>query len=126
MFLLAVMISGCDVLNVWGLHTERFVVRVDSIAIPAITTPTDTLIVHFRGGLGSDGCSRLDRVERRRVAGRLELTFHGARKNGNCIQMPAMMDHVEKIVPPLENPFTIRVTQPSGKPVEKVVSFQKP
>jgi hypothetical protein len=35
--------------------------------------------------------------------------------------MPAVLDHVEHVAPPLEDPFRIRVLQPDGTVLQKVV-----
>lgn len=106
---------GCDPT---GVTTKRFVVRVDSISAPDSITPTEALTVRFWGNLGPDLCSRLDRVDKHRFAGGIELRFHGVRATGggDCLQMPAALQHDEMVAPPLENPFTIRVLQPDGVP----------
>lgn len=122
---LPALIAACDLVDVAFPRTERFVIRVDSIAVQAIAAPTDTLRVRFLGGLGSDSCSRLERVDKRSSAGGVELTFRGERtRGGQCLQMPARLEHEEKFAPPLTDPFTIRVVQPAGRPSEKVVRFR--
>jgi hypothetical protein len=122
---LPALIAGCDLMDVVYPRTERFVIRVDSIEVQAAVAPTDTLRVHFLGGLGPNSCSRLERVDRRRSAGSVELTFRGeSTRRGQCLQMPSMMKHEEKLVPPFTDPFTIRVVQPGGRRIEKVVRFR--
>lgn len=102
-----------------------FVIRVDSISTPASIAPADTLTARFFGPVGSDGCSRLDRVEKRREGGLLELRFHGTRKGGvDCSQMPVSLNHEERLVPALPDPFTIRVLQPDGPALERAVRVQ--
>ena len=120
-FLLSLAGLGCGLLD----STDSFVIRVDSISAPASIALADTLTARFFGSVGSDGCSRLERVEKRRDEGLIELRFHGTRKGGvDCIQMPVSLDHEERIVPPLPDPFTIRVLQPDGAPLERVVGVQ--
>lgn len=108
--------------NVTGVRTDRFVVRVDSISAPDAIAATTPLTIRVWGVLGPDLCSRLDQVERQRSAGSIELRFRGERTGGgNCPQMPAPLRYEETILPPFEDPFTIRVLQPDGTPVEREV-----
>lgn len=104
-------------------NTARFVISVDSISAPEAIGPTDTLIARFRGPLGPDWCSGLERVEKSRLSGLLQIRFHGKRRTGSfdCAQEPVMLDYVERIPPPLEDPFTIRVLQRDGAALEKVL-----
>ncbi len=112
--------AGCS--NPFGSGTERFLIAVNSIAAPDTIAPSDTLTARFLGSIGSDGCSGLDRVERSRSTGLLELRFHGVRSEGGyCPQQPQPLDHVEEVLPPVEDPFIIRVIQPDGSALEKVV-----
>lgn len=105
-----------------GGPAVHFIVPVDEITAPDTVAQGDTLTVRFSGTIGPDLCSRLERVERHRAPGLLELTFHGERPDGgNCLQMPAALDYVEKVAPPLEDSLTIRVLQPDGGRLEKVV-----
>lgn len=112
---------GCGLLD----STDSFVIRVDSISAPAAIAPADTLTARFFGPIGPDLCSRLVRVEKRSEPGVLELRFHGERdEDGDCPQMPRFLDHEEEILPPLEDPFTIRILQPDGPALERVVRVQ--
>jgi hypothetical protein len=122
-FLLSLAGLGCGLLD---SGTDSFVIRVDSISAPAAIAPADTLTVRFFGGIGPDLCSRLVRVEKRSEPGVLEVRFHGERDEGggDCLQMVSLLDHEEKILPPLVDPFIIRVLQPEGAPLERVVGVQ--
>lgn len=113
--------AGCS--NPTDMDTQRFLIAVDSITVPDTIAPNTTLTAHFSGRIGPNRCYRLDHVDRGRGAGIIELRFHGERKEDadNCLQMPAVLDHVEDVAPPLEDPFTIRVLQPDGTALEKVV-----
>ena len=115
--------SGCGLLD---SGTDSFVIRVDSISAPDAVAPADTLTARFFGGIGPDLCSRLVRVEKRSEPGVLEVRFHGERDEdgGDCLQLARFLDHEEEILPPLEDPFTIRVLQPDGAPLERVVRIQ--
>lgn len=109
--------TGCDVLG--SEHT--YVIRVDSITAPTAISAGEALEVQFHGWVGSDGCSRLSEVEKRTTTRLLEVRFHGVRRGGHCTQMPVPLEHPETISPPLGDPFTIRVLQPSGVPLEQAV-----
>ncbi len=112
--------AGCS--SPSDMATQRFVIAVDSISVPDTIGPNNTLTARFYGRIGPNRCYRLDRVDRGRGAGILELRFYSARiVDGDCAQMPAVLDHVEEVPPPLEDPFRIRVLQPDGSAQEKVV-----
>lgn len=112
--------------NPFGIETERFTIAVDSMSAPESVAAGDTLVARFRGWIGPDLCSRLDRVERDRVPHQITFRFRGARRvEGDCAQMPALLDHAETIAPPLEDPFTIRVLQPEGTSLEREVRVRQ-
>ena len=110
--------TGCG--NPFG-GTEEFVVQIDSITGPASVSSTETLTVRFWGFLGPNLCSVLDHVDRNRTPNALELTFHGEHRGGTCFHQPAILEHQEEIAPPFGDPFTVRVSQPDGAVLEKVV-----
>jgi hypothetical protein len=108
-----------------GLGPTEFIVRVDSISAPDAIAATDTLIVRFWGRLGPDGCSRLDEFDTGRAPGVFEITFHGERlERGQCTDMPVALIHDETILPPMQDPFTIRVRQPDGTTLNKSVRIR--
>jgi hypothetical protein len=117
LLLAGILTSGCDILG----GDERFVVRVDSISAPAAVDAGTALEVRFHGWVGPNGCSSLSRVEKRAAPQLLEIRFHGVRRGGNCTQMPVPLEHAERAEPPLSDPFTIRVLQPDGATLERVV-----
>jgi hypothetical protein len=118
---LATAFSGCDSLL---FPTEEFTIRVDSISAPAAIGPDDTLTVRFFGWVGSSGCSRLERVEKALGPGGMQVKFHGERSGSDCTQMPVALEHEERVPPSLQDPFTIKVVQPSGPPLEQVVRIE--
>jgi hypothetical protein len=116
--------SGCDL---FGPDQETFTIRVDSISAPETIAPGDTLTVQFHGWVGPDGCHRLDRVDRARGPGILQMGFHGARRTGRdvvCTLEPVRLEHEERVMPPLGDPFTIVVRQPGGGTLERVVRVE--
>lgn len=105
-----------------GIRVEEFAVRVDSLAVPVSVAAQDTLSIRLIGFLGSDQCSRLARVQRERRAGWIELRVIGERESGvDCSALPAPLNHVELVLPPIEGPFTVRVIQPDGTSLVRVV-----
>ncbi|MGM0668589.1 MAG: hypothetical protein ACQET1_02665 [Gemmatimonadota bacterium] len=112
--------------NPFDIGTERFIIAVDTMSVPESVAAGDTLVARFRGWIGPDLCSRLDRVERDRGPHQITLRFRGARRvEGDCAHMPALLDHAEAIAPPLEDPFTIRVLQPDGTSLEREVRVRQ-
>jgi hypothetical protein len=108
---------------VFSPKTE-FTVRVDSVSAPASIGPADTLVARFFGMVGSDRCSRITHVEREADSSGLVIQFHGERIERNCGQMPVFLEHEERITPPLNDPYTIRVVQPAGPPLEVLVRVE--
>jgi hypothetical protein len=103
----------------------EFRVHVDSIRAPASIAPAETLSITFFGFIGSNLCSRLARIDKGVGPSVLAITFYGERSDSqDCQQMPALLEHTEHLPPPLEDPFIIRVQQPTGPPLEKVVRVQ--
>jgi hypothetical protein len=105
-----------------GPDRTEFVIRVTSIEAPDTIATTAPLTARFSGPIGHDQCSYLDRVEKRLTANTLELRFHGVREvGGYCLMAVAVLDHEVTVAPPVGDPFTIRVLQPDGVPLEKIV-----
>jgi hypothetical protein len=112
---------GCDL---FGDDTSLYVVRVDSVSAPLTIASDQPLEIVFHGLVGFDGCSRLSEVEKESGPGHLRVRFVAERRSGECTQMPVPLNHVETVPPPLQNPFTITVIQPSGPPLDHVVQVQ--
>ena len=94
--------------NAFDVDTEGFVIAVDSISVPDTIAAGDVLTAHFYGMVGPNQCYRLGRVERGRGPGLLEVRFHGERTGtGDCLQMPAVLDHTEEVSPPMEDSFRV-------------------
>lgn len=115
------LIAACDLMT---SESSGFTIRVDELSAPASVGPDQTLTVRFSGTIGPDGCSRLERVERRASRNELEITFRGARRTGTCVQMPVRLEHQEIVQPPLEDSFTVRVIQPGGPALVHVVRIR--
>jgi hypothetical protein len=110
-----VILSACDV---FGPRTESFIIRVDSIDAPATVAQGQAFDVVFSGGIGSDGCSTLARVDRTMTVDTLRVRFHGERRRGgNCPQMPTRLEHTEPVTPPVNDPFVVIAIQPTGPPL---------
>ncbi|MGQ0765632.1 MAG: hypothetical protein ACT4OZ_08200 [Gemmatimonadota bacterium] len=107
-----------------GDDVSGFIVRVDSIGAPNSIRSADTLAIRFWGSVGPDQCSRLIGVERAGGPGLLRIAFRGERKSGNCAQMPVSLQHIERVAPPLADPFRIEVRQPDGEILSSTVIVQ--
>ncbi len=120
-FLLLAGSAACS--NPLGSDSQGFGIFVDSISAPEMVASNDTLIVRFFGRIGSSLlCSRLDRVDVGRGPNLLVLRFNGELNlDGDCPHMPAILDHVVRVPPPREYPFMIRVNQPDGSKLDKIV-----
>jgi hypothetical protein len=121
MIVLAAMNAGCDSLL---FPTKDYTIQVDSVSAPAAIGAAETLVIGFFGTVGGNGCHRLVRVEKHLEPGGLQLRFHGERRGSDCTQMPVPLEHEERVLPPLQDPFTIEVLQPSGPSLERVVRIE--
>ncbi len=121
MGIIAISSAACDG---GPFGPKEFTIQVDSVSAPASISAGDTLTVRFFGTVGSSGCFRLARVEKEVTASRMELRFVGEKRGGDCFQMPVHLDREECMPPPLGDPFNIRVIQPSGAPLERIVRVQ--
>lgn len=120
----SIVVGACDV---FGVGSERFLVRVDSVSAPAMVALGDTLRMTFFGRVGPDGCSRLEHVAKHATQSSLDIEFHGQRdEHGNCTQMPVELRHEESVLPPLRDPFHVRVGQPRGVVLERVIRIEQP
>jgi hypothetical protein len=108
--------SACD-----PFTAEDFIIQVSDIAAPDSIASGQPLEVRFFGLIGADQCAQLNTVERRTAPGLLEVRFHGRREGKMCLQTPSQLEHREVIQPPLQDPFIIRVLQPVGEPLERIV-----
>ena len=118
-------ISSCGIL---GPSTERFLIRVDSIAAPSVVAANDTLTARLYGKIGPDGCWRLAGIDRQANSATLDVTFHGehvVRSGYACTAMPVALNQVEIVAPPLGSPFAIAVHQPDGSVLRRVITVQR-
>lgn len=116
-------LTGC---YVFGPGVDRFVIHVESISAPDSIGGDDVLVVRFQGMIGPTLCYQFERVDSEVSASRLVIQFRGTEQKGRpCFLDPAHLDHEVQLPPPLEDPFTIRVLQPSGPALEKIVRIQQ-
>ena len=117
-------VAGC---GLFAPSAERFLIRVDSIAVPSMAAASDTVTARFYGAIGPDGCWALARVDRQATSASLDVTFHGEhqeRSGYDCTASPVALDHVEVLAPPLSTPFTITVHQPDGSLLRRLVTVR--
>ncbi len=113
--------SGCDI---FGLGTQKFMIRVDSISAPSTIGPNETLTIRFWGWVGPSGCYHLVRAPSGRMPNLFEIRFHGEYKNALCTQDPIPLEYDVELSPPFQDPFTIRALQPPDPPLEKIVRIE--
>ena len=122
--LLGLALVGC---GLFAPSAEHFLIRVDSIAVPASVAANDTLRAHFYGAIGPDGCWSLEGVDRQATTASLDVTFRGKHfvpSGSGCTAMPVALAHTELVAPPLDTPFTITVHQPDGSLLRRLVTVQ--
>lgn len=113
----AAIVTGCE-----SGAAYEFTVPIDSVRAPQAVARGDTLRVRVWGGVGRDQCSRLKRIVRTRGAGNLSLQFVGERReDGDCLLAPVFLDHLETIAPPHTGAILIRVVQPNGGELSRLV-----
>jgi hypothetical protein len=115
---------GC---GLFAPSADHFLIRVDSIAVPASVASNDTLRAHFYGAIGPDGCSTLESVDRQSTSASLDVTFYGKHfvpSGSGCTAMPVALAHTELVAPPVDTPFTITVHQPDGSVLRRLVTVQ--
>lgn len=113
--------GGC---NLFESDKRDFVIRVDSISGPSTIGPDQALAVRFWGSIGPSGCYHLIDSPSGRAPDRFEIQFLGEFRRATCTLDPIPLMHDVELQPPFQSPFTIRVLQPSGQPLEKTVHVQ--
>lgn len=99
-----------------GLQSSEYTIRADRIA-DTLTTSPDSVSVQVYGFVASDGCGRLERVEKSVRRDTLLRRFIGEtnRTNGtNCTQMPIPLDYRERVYAPAGSTVVYAVQQPDG------------
>lgn len=113
--------AGCGLL---GPSDREYTIQVDSIEAPLVVGPTESGEVRFLGGIGPSGCYSLAEVRTARSPQLLRLEFRGRYRDALCTQEPVRLDHSLTVSPPLADPFTISVVQPSGPALEATIRVQ--
>ncbi len=103
--------SGCGL-----FPPDRYTIRVDSLTVtPGAVAGEVSIRAH--GIAGSDGCGRLERVERDARGDTLIRRFVGEQRHGNCIQMPTQLEYTEAVTVPPGRTVRYVVRQPDGAPL---------
>jgi hypothetical protein len=119
--MIGLALAGC---GLFGPSVERYIIRVDQIIVPRVTTAGDTLWVRFQGAIGPSGCYWLARVDRKVSRTSLDVTFRGEHEDALCTQAPVALDYTIPVPPPLQDPFTITVHQPDLSVMTRVVAVE--
>ncbi|MEP7381584.1 MAG: hypothetical protein ABI910_07850 [Gemmatimonadota bacterium] len=106
----------------------QFVVRVDSIGLPATASGNTAFDVRLYGAVGPNLCFRVQSVRAQEDSTHLDITVFGAKRDsgGDCLQMPASLDgRPVTVAPPIRDPFTVRVHQPDGSVLSQSLRVQE-
>ncbi|MEZ4587166.1 MAG: hypothetical protein R2909_12255 [Gemmatimonadales bacterium] len=124
-------VAAASACGLFGPTSDDFVIAVDSIGGPLAVSAAVAFDQRLYGMVGPNGCYSLREVRMTRSPASAEVTVVGRRRNGAvCTQEPVYLGGVAvTIVPPVMDPFTLRVRQPDGSTLTKtirVVSQQAP
>jgi hypothetical protein len=110
-------------------ETEATIADVDSLDVPDMIAPSDTLRVRFHGRVGSNGCYSFDRFDVKSSDQKLTITpvvQHTTAENVGCTMAIVPLDRTFTAAPPFsEGMLTLVVPQPNGEEIWTVVEVTK-
>ena len=119
---LALVLAGCGIVNP---DAKEFTIKIDSITGPTTIAPNATLTQLLYGAVGSDGCSSFSSIRIEATTTGADVTAIGVRKRGSCIQVPVYLTALPvTFSPPLRDPFVLRVFNPDGTTLTRVIRVQ--
>lgn len=118
--------SGCDMFTDYG--PSYFKIQVDSISTANTLNSSDTLVIQFRGTVGTNACMHFWDIEHSVQNNQADLTLWGYEENTyrnlNCVPATVMMENVIfRTVSLSPGTFTIRVHQKDGSELVKTVQI---
>jgi hypothetical protein len=119
-----VAFAGCGVLSP---DRREFVIRIDSIGGPSAVSRSTSFQQSFYGFVGSDGCYRFKEFRVTRGATGADITVVGEHLTGGgaCTQAVVFLrGEPLTIDQPISDPFTLRVHQPDGAVLTRVIRAQ--
>lgn len=108
------------------IRTLAYIIRVDSISAPDSVASQDSFSANFHGMVGTSDCYRLTAVSSSGDTSAVDLTFRGEHRIGAvCAWLPVSLAYERQFLPPRGDPFTLRVHQPDGSLLVKLVRRRK-
>jgi hypothetical protein len=116
--------SGCDMFTDYG--PSYFKIQVDSIIAPNSLNSSDTLVIQFRGTVGTNACMHFWDIENTLGNNKLDVTLWGYEeniyRNQSCVPETVMLEDVIYRTANLSHgTFTITVHQKDGSTLVKTV-----
>jgi len=122
---LSMTLSACDLV---GPNRREFVVQIDSLSGPTAVSGGAAFEQFLFGGLGPDGCYHLKAVLLTQSTTNADITVVGEHTSGGSVMCPASPVGLEgrpvKFTPPVTDPFTIRVHQPNGAVLTRIIRVE--
>ncbi|MDP1857132.1 MAG: hypothetical protein Q8K82_00595 [Gemmatimonadaceae bacterium] len=108
------------------IRTLAFIIKVDSISAPDSVASQDSFSASFLGRVGPNECYRLTAVSSSGDTSAVDLTFRGEHTVGTvCAERLVSLEYQRQFAPPRGDPFTLRVHQPDGSLLVKLVHRRK-
>jgi hypothetical protein len=123
-FLIAAVVAsaasaGCDV---FAPDSSEFTIQIDSVRAPGAVSGGAPFEVLFFGPVGPDGCHRFKAFRTNRSSTEMDVTVVGERVSGECVYAPVYLRGAPlTIAPPVSDPFTLRVHQPNGAVLTRII-----
>jgi hypothetical protein len=90
--------------------------------VPGAVSGGAAFDVFFFGPVGPDGCHRFKAFRTNRSSTEANVTVVGQRVTGECTQAPVYLSGEPlTIAPPVTDPFTLRVHQPNGAVLTRII-----
>lgn len=103
-------------------EAREFAVHIDSVTAPAAVSGDAAFQLQFYGPVGPNGCYRFKSFRVTRTSADADVTTVGERVGGTCVQMPVYLSAEPlTIAPPVSAPFTVRIHQPDGTILTRVI-----
>ena len=119
-----IALTACGLL---GPERREFVIHVDSIGGPTTVSGSASFQQLFYGFVGSDGCYSFTEFRMTRTSTEADVTVVGehATGGGDCTTAIVTLDGEPLTIdPPVSGPFTLRVHQPDGTVLTRVIQVQ--
>jgi hypothetical protein len=123
-FAVAVGFAACDV---FPSEPREFVIHIDSIGAPRAVSGGGAFQLFFFGPVGPNACYRFKTFWMTRTSSGADITTIGESVTGTCAQLPGYLTGEPiTIAPPVSDPFTVRVHQPNGSVLARIIRVESP